>query len=549
MGQELPHGALPTVTSFYEEVTSEGDVTFQWARLPSGARATYELTQAPGGSAATVSLSGVLEGVDLPGSYVVVRSVYLGLGLLYREVGVCVWPQTSTPVLSLTSPSPVTVVAGTTTGAITFPEATGGTAPYTYTAKITGDSTGTYSSYVSSVSTRTVNLAALTNGQVVEVQGCVSDADGNTAFAYGLVLVASSAAGTMTPGAFPASQTLDADTTTASITFNDVGGTFTAPVTYVATISSGSGRVSNTGKSVSLSGLVNDGVTLVRLRATDSSGTPKTADAFALVRVRPSVENPLVWKKLRRFDFKAQGTVSLVNGNNTVTLTDDAGNASSVTLNNSMGLGSYTTMTATFSAATGWKHSFAATASATYLRGRVELPLGVTTGIDDDLRITIKGKINNQVSANSAYWQVSNADDLSEDATNAQGLRLLKSGTNTALYLRAAGSSGSIINSTSTPACPTAWQDGTTTIVEEIYVPRRMSRAIVTVNASGSIGGPFADLGHAGTTPGSNVLRPGWGGGKSRLYLQHYSANGTANGLGLQYSEIHEILIERRTLP
>ena len=170
MGQELPHGALPTVTSFYEEVTSEGDVTFQWARLPSGARATYELTEAPGGSAATVSLSGVLEGVDLPGSYVVVRSVYLGLGLLYREVGVCVWPQTSTPVLSLTSPSPVTVVAGTTTGAITFPEATGGTAPYTYTAKITGDSTGTYSSYVSSVSTRTVNLAALTNGQVVEVQ-------------------------------------------------------------------------------------------------------------------------------------------------------------------------------------------------------------------------------------------------------------------------------------------------------------------------------------------------------------------------------------------
>ncbi len=533
----------------YEEVTSEGDVTFLWSPLPSGARATYELTQAPGGSAATVSLSGVLEGVDLPGSYVVVRTVRLGLGILFRDSGVCVWPQTSTPVLSLTAPSPVTVVAGTTTGAITFPVATGGTAPYTYTAKITGDSTGTYSSYVSSVSTRTVNLAALTNGQVVEVQCCVSDADGNTAFAYGIVVVASSAAGTMTPGAFPSSQTLDAGVTTTNLTFNAVGGTFTAPVTYVATVSSGPGSVSNTGTSVSLSGLVDDGVTLVRLRATDSSGTPKTADAFALVRVRPSVENPLVWKKLRRFDFKAQGTVTLVSGNNTVTLTDDAGNASSVTLNNSMASGSYATMTSTLSAATGWKHVFASTATGTYLRAKVEIPLGVTTGVDDDLRITIKGKLNNQVSANSVFWQVSNADDTSEDATNVQGMRLLKSGANTALYLRAAGSSGSIISNTSTPACPTAWQDGTTTIVEEIYVPRRMSRAIVTVNASGSTGGPFADLGHAGTTPGSNVLRPGWGGGKSRLYLQHHASNGAANGLGLQYSEIHEILIERRTLP
>jgi len=548
MGQELPH-ALLGQQPLYEEVTSEGDVTFLWSPLPSGARATYELTEAPGGSAATVSLSGVLEGVDLPGSYVVVRTVRLGLGILFRDSGVCVWPQTSAPSLSLTAPSPVTVVAGTTTGAITFPEATGGTAPYTYTAKITGDSTGTYSSYVSSVSTRTVNLAALTNGQVVEVQCCVSDADGNTAFAYGIVVVASSAAGTMTPGAFPASQTLDADTTTTSITFNDVGGTFTAPVTYVATISSGPGSVSNTDKTVSLSGLVNDGVTLVRLRATDSSGTPKIADAFALVRVRPSVENPLVWKKVRRFDFKAQGTVSLVSGDNNITLTDDEGNSTDVVLNNSMGAGSFVSTTATLSAVSGWKLTFASTSTGTYLRSRLPIPLGITLGADDDIRITMVGKINNQVSANSAFWQMTNGNDISEDATNAQGLRLLKSGVNTALYLRAAGGSGTVITQASSPACPTAWQDGTTTIVEELYFPRRMSRAIATVNASGSIGGPFADLGHAGTTPGSNVLRPGWGGGKNTLYLQHYASNGAANGLGLQYSEIHEILIERRTLP
>jgi hypothetical protein len=378
----------------------------------------------------------------------------------------------------------------------------------------------------------------------------VEDADGNTASSTGVVLVASAAAGTMTPGAFPASQALASTETTATISFNAVSGTFTGPVTYVATVVSGPGSVSNTGTTASLSALTPSGVTLVRLRATDSTTpTPLVADAFAVVSVAATASSPLVWQKLVGFDLKAQGTVSFVSGANSVTLTSDDGRTfANVPVNISMGLGSYSTCPDGLGASGGWRRLFAATASATYIRSRMGVPLGVTLGADDDVMIVITGKGLNNVSANSWYWQVSPADDLSEDAAAAQGMRLLRSGVNTALYLRAGGSSGSIITQSSSPPCPLVWQDGSTVITETIFYPRRSTRGIVYMSAGG-VPGPQADLGQVGTTPASNAVRPGVWGGKSIAYVQHYTANGTANGLGLQYSEMHYITVYRRTLP
>jgi hypothetical protein len=555
MGQELPHGALPTVTSFYEEVTSEGDVAFQWARLPSGARATYELTQAPGGSAATVSLSGVLEGVDLPGSYVVVRSVYLGLGLLYREVGVCVWPQTSTPILSLTAPSPVTIVAGTTTGSITFPAATGGTAPYTYDAVVTYDSPLTGAAYVSGVSTRTASLAGLTNGGYYEVTMTVTDADGSTASQRGIVLVASAAAGTMTPGAFPAAQTLAADQTTASITFNDVGGTFTAPVTYVATISSGPGSVSNTGKSVSLSGLVAGTGTVVRLRATDSSGSPKTADAFALVVVSPAVTNPLAWVPVRDIDFTdaANALASITSGSQSVPLVDEAtGQTITCTLIVSMIAGSLTNCPSSIGT-DGWKiaHSVS-TATSTNTKQPMKIPLPSPIGNDDDFRVTVWGRTNLPVSNNHCHWQVCHdkggATPNEDDNDCWGGNRILKNGAASALYLKyQAGGSPAIISNSSTPPCPLTWLDGSTEIKMEMYLPRYTNRARMRLTGGGAT--VTADLGSDGKTASNNALRGGWVAGDSNVWIVHCAANGAANGLGAQYSTITRILIERRTLP
>lgn len=452
--------------------------------------------------------------------------------------------------LTLGAPTPVSRPLNSTTATLTWPTAAGGTAPYTYMAVITGDSTGNYTSFISSQADEDVSLAALTNGQALTVLMTVTDADGNVASSTGVVLVASAAAGTMTPGAFPASQSLASDQTTATINFNVVGGSFTAPVTYVATVVSGPGSASNTGTAASLTGLTPSGVTLVRLRATDSTPvTPLTADAFAVVSVAATASSPLAWQKLVGFNLKAQGTVSFVSGANSVTLTSDDGRTfANVPVNISMGLGSYATCPDGLGASGGWRRLFAATASPTYIRSRMGVPLGVTLGADDDLLVVITGKGLNNVSANSWYWQVSPADDLSEDAAAVQGMRLLKSGANTALYLRAGGSSGAIITQTSSPPCPLDWQDGSTVITETIFYPRRSTRGIVYMSEAG-VPGPQADLGQVGTTPASNSIRPGVMGGKNTVYVQHYTANGSVNGLGLQYSEIHTIEIYRRTLP
>lgn len=453
------------------------------------------------------------------------------------------------PALALGSPSPVTVVAGTTTGTITWPAATGGTSPYTYAAVITGDSTAAFTTYISGVSGSAVSLAALTNGQFLQVTVTATDATGRTVSSDGYVLVASSAAGTMTPGAFPASQSLASTATTASISFNAVGGTFTAPVSYVATVVSGPGAATNTGTSASLTGLTPGGVTLVRLRATDSNGTPRTADAFALVNVAASAASPLVWQKVIGYNFKSQGTVNFASGASTITLTSDDGRVfSNVPVSVTMPSGSYATCPDGLSAAGGWKRTWASTSTGTFIRSRISLPIGTTLGADDDVLIIITGKFNNAVSGNSVYWQVASADDTSEDGTTVQGMRLLKSGANTALYLRAAGGSGAIISQTSAPPCPLVWQDGSTVVTQTTYYPRRTSRGIVYMSAAG-VPGPQADLGQTGTTPASNAVRPGLWGGKSIAYLQHYGSNGNANGLGAQYQEMHTIEIYKRTLP
>jgi len=456
--------------------------------------------------------------------------------------------QSASSSLSLPTPAPVAVAFGTTTANISISAADGGTAPYTYDAVVSFDSTGSHTAYISSVSGSVVAIAGLVNGQTLGVTITATDATGDVTSVVGYVQVAAAAAGTMTAGAFPSSKNLMSGSTSTTITFNAVGGTFTAPVSYAATIISGSGSVSNVGLEATLSSLVDGETTLVRLQATDSTPvTPKTADAYALVTVASSA-SPLVWQTIRQFDMKAQGSATLVTGAQTVNLTDaNTGAVVPCTLTYSMGSGSFATMTCTLSAANGWRHQWASTATGTYLRGPLQIPLGLTLGLDDEVRIIIVGKGNNAVSGNSFYFQVDNAGSSSEDASGANGFRLLKSGANTAMYLRAAGSSGASISNSSTPPCPTTWQDGSTVLTETLTFARRCTRAYVAISGTGSL--LTADLGHTSTTPSSNAVRGGWSHAKSTLTIQHMGSNGSANGLGAQYSEIHSIIIQRRTLP
>jgi len=448
---------------------------------------------------------------------------------------------------SLQTPSPVAVAHNTTTASITVPTPIGGASPYSYSAALSYDSTDNYTAYVSSITSTTLSLAGLVNGQTVGVIITVTDANGDTARTTAYATVASAGGGAMSPGAFPASQSLAANSTTTDIVFNAVSGTITEPVTYVATIISGPGAVSNTGLTATLTGLIDGETTLVRLRATDSNGSPRTADAYALVSVADNTSS-LAWKTIRQFNFKEQTPVTFVSGAQTVNLVDE--NTSETvpcTLTYSMGSGSFANLTCGLSEANGWRHHFTtSTASATFVRGPLVIPLGLTLGLDDEVRIIIVGKSLQPVSANSFYFQVTNDGSASEDATKANGFRLLRNGAASAMYLRAGSASGSIISNSSTPPCPVAWYDGTVVLTTTLVFPRRCTRAYIEVSGTGSV--LSADLGHISIAPSSNAVRGGWGTGKKELTLQHMSSNGAANGLGNQYSEIHSITIQRRTI-
>ena len=451
--------------------------------------------------------------------------------------------------LTLNSPVTLALNTGVTTGTLVWPSAAGGVPPYAYSAQIINDSTDLYVAYISTQTNETVAFAGMQNNQVLTVLMSVADSVGNTVSAEGFITVAAVAAGTMLPGAFPASQTLNATTLSTIVTFNPVTGVFTPPVTYVASPVNGAGAASNVGVVASLSALIAGGTTLLRLRATDSSGVPQIADAYALVSVNPPADSALVWQLVREVLYTDQTPQSFVLGDTPLTLTDTAGNTFTTVMSNSMANGSYANTGCLFSATEGWKIPFpVATATSCFIRSRMSIPLGLTLGVDDDLRVTITGVAYNVVSGNSFYWQVSNNNTLSEDGLDVEGIRLLRSGANTALFLRAAAGSGAIISQTSTPPCPLAWQAGTTPIQEVLYFPRRLSRGIVSLNAVGSSGGPQGSLGQTGSVV-TNTVRPGWAGGQNSVEIQHYVSNGVANGGGAQFSSIQSIRLERRTLP
>lgn len=554
--RRLPPSVASLVT-LYEEITEAGDVTFEWPAVPPGTQATFELTQAPAESTATASLSGVLDGADLPGAYVLERTCSLMGHAVRKDVAVAFFEGDISAPLRLGAPAVLALAAGSTTGTLVSAEATGGTGPYTYAATVSYESTGTGVAFVSGVSGRNISLAFLSNGLYAEVTITATDSVGATTSVVAAVTVASVAAGTMLPGAAPATQTLDAGTTTASILFNDVTGAFTAPVTYVATVVSGSASVSNVGKAVSLTGAVNESVTLVRLRATDSTGgTPLVADAFALVVVRADTDNVLEWRPIYDFNLAAAENAAgpFAVGTTSVPLVDDvSGNTIACEAIYSLASGNFALQTSTITVGEGWKTHFnVSSASASNIRGPLKIPLPFPIGNDDDIRITIWGKANQPVSGNSFYWQVcydkGGATPTEDDADCWGGIRLLKSGAATALMLKhQSGGGPATISNTSTPPCPLAWLDGSTEVRLELYLPRYTNRARINMSGTGSV--IAADLGSATVTASRNALRGGWVAGDRNIWLLHTASNGAANGLGAQVSVIRRILIERRTLP
>jgi hypothetical protein len=135
--RSLPPSVASLVT-LYEEITEAGDVTFEWPAVPPGTQATFELTQAPAESTATASLSGVLDGADLPGAYVLERTCSLMGHAVRKDVAVALYDGGSSDLTAPTPPVAQSLDSSATTASVTYTHP-GAPAGVTYALTVTDE--------------------------------------------------------------------------------------------------------------------------------------------------------------------------------------------------------------------------------------------------------------------------------------------------------------------------------------------------------------------------------------------------------------------------
>ena len=206
------------------------------------------------------------------------------------------------PVLAWATPTAAVVDAGVTTAAIAWNTATGGVPPYVYGAAgaVYDSQGGTTTATLNTVGTPgTTTVSDLVDGQTLVVERSVQDAAGTTITVQGSATVAATASG-VTPGAAPASQSLAADATNATI------GTWGAPSGGTGPYSYTVSEISNGGTLVSGSGLgdwfvagLTSGYTFVfLLTVTDSLGAK--GYSVTTISVAPASD---VWEVLDETNF------------------------------------------------------------------------------------------------------------------------------------------------------------------------------------------------------------------------------------------------------
>lgn len=302
--RRLPPSVASLVT-LYEEITEAGDVTFEWPAVPPGTQATFELTQAPAESTATASLSGVLDGADLPGAYVLERTCSLMGHAVRKDVAVAFFDGAIVEeALAWAAPATVSVAAGQTTATVTWPAPTGGAGDYTYsTPSLVFDSQGASSTLaLSSTGTPgTTTLSGLVNAQTVVLTRTATDADGAQVSVQAVATVGATSA-SLTPGTAPAGQSLEAGTTTLTIGTWGAPSGGTGPYTYGLTeISGGGTTISGSGLGEWSASGASDGLTYAfLLTITDSLG----AKGYSVVTISVAAsENLGLYEVVDECDF------------------------------------------------------------------------------------------------------------------------------------------------------------------------------------------------------------------------------------------------------
>jgi hypothetical protein len=189
---------------------------------------------------------------------------------------------------------------------------------------------------------------------------------------------------------------------------------------------------------------------------------------------------------------------------------------------------------------------------------RMALPLtfapGVTVNQNDDVRVTLIGRINLPSGGNNCYWLPA-IPFVSSEGSGSYGIKALRLAVNAALLNFRAGSSSSP-NIDQSQGFPLDAINGSLDVEVVLFWPRYSTRPYCTFRKVGEetfweayMGQDSQGTSLTPVTVTSYYSNPSPWQGKDRFHLLHSSYNGAVNGFNQQFSHIYEVKFERRTLP
>ncbi len=338
----------------------------------------------------------------------------------------------------------------------------------------------------------------------------------------------------------PAFQELASSATTASVTWTHPGApggtTYALAVAdednSAVTPDSGSGLGPyifpvSAGKSYS-----------ARLRATATDG--QTAQSSTMVVVAASASTPGAWTKVGDVSFigATEQTFTTL-GDKTVVLAD----ATEITVNVSMSVGSVTTGTAGVDATRGLIADVPGAVSSTAYRLRTDVPVSPSIGATDDMMAVIDWRPNIATGTGQRALVGLTTSSGTEASSEFSGAVWQNTAPDAVkLQARKAASVADVAASV-----PTGWRDGTTLVQTDVRVIGKARTMMATASARDVDSGTptyMADIG--GDSSGPNTgLEPTLFSG-STVYVQFYSWNGGSSGAACS-AAIERIRVYKRT--
>jgi len=242
------------------------------------------------------------------------------------------------------------------------------------------------------------------------------------------------------------------------------------------------------------------------------------------VAVESSSSIPGAWTQIADVNFVGATTQTFTTtGDKTVTLA----NASTVTVNATMSVGTITTGTAGADATRGLIADVPGAVASTAYRLRTAVPVSPSVGATDDLLVLVRWRVNMATGTGQRALTGVTIASGSEASTEFSGAVWQNTAGNLVKLQSRKGASVADVAA----SVPTGWRDGTTLVQTDVRVVGKAR----TVFATGGTRNPdsgsatyMADIGGDASGPNAGLEPPLFSG--STIYVQLYSWNGGASG-------------------